>query len=219
MRRMIADKDGYNEEKYYKYIRYVVGLLNKTAFIRTKAYGTENLPKEGGYMMYPNHQGKYDAYGIVNVHEKPCTVVMDEAKSHTIFIRELLDTIRGKRLDKTDIRQSLTIINEVAKEVSQGRRYILFPEGDHFKGKKNTLSEFKKGCFKIPLKTKTPIVPVVLVDAYKVFNSPCLGKVTVQVHFLPPIFYDEYKDLKTPEIAQLVKGRIQEKLDELLGTK
>ena len=40
-------------------------LMKVTGGIHTKAYGQENLPKEGGYMMYPNHQGKYDALGIV----------------------------------------------------------------------------------------------------------------------------------------------------------
>ena len=44
------------------------------------AFGIENLPKEGGYMMYPNHQGKYDVYGIFCVHKKPLfmTYVYDD---------------------------------------------------------------------------------------------------------------------------------------------
>ena len=67
-----------------------------------------------------------------------------------------------------------------------------------------------------PLKTKAPIVPVALIDSYKVFNSFCLGPVTTQVHYLKPILYDEYGGLKTHEIADLVKVRIQEKLDEVL---
>lgn len=72
--------------------------------------------------MYPNHQGKYDAYGIVGVHEKPCTVVMDQAKSHAIFIREVIDMVKGKRLDKQDVKQAFTIINEITQEVKQGRQ-------------------------------------------------------------------------------------------------
>lgn len=215
MRQMIAS-DNYSEEKHYRYLQYVVRLMKKTCHIRTMVYGTENLPKEGGYIMYPNHQGKYDAYGIASVHEKPCTVVMDKAKSYTIFVREVIDLLRGKRLDKQDVKQSFSIIMEVSEEVKLGRRYIIFPEGGYDKEKKNTLIDFKAGCFKASQKSKTPIVPVVLVDSYKALDTSILGTVTTQVHFLEPIPYEEYKDLKTNRIADLVKERIQEKLDEVV---
>ena len=32
----------------------------------------------------------------------------------------------------------------------------------------------------------------------------------VQVHFLKPMYYDEYKDMKTTELALEVKTRIEE---------
>lgn len=214
MRQLIVSEN-YSEEKNYRYLQYVVGLMQKTGHIRTQVYGEENLPKEGGYVMYPNHQGKYDAYGIASVHKKPCTVVMDKAKSYTIFVREIIDMLRGKRLDKQDVKQSFSVIMEVSEEVRLGRRYIIFPEGEYDREKKNTLIEFKNGCFKASQKSKTPIVPVVLIDSYKALDTSIWGTVTTQVHFLKPIPYEEYKDLKTNQIAALVRERIQEKLDEV----
>lgn len=213
--RQLAAAEPYNEEEAYRYTQYVIGLMQKTGGIRTKGFGMENLPKEGGYMLYPNHQGKYDAYGIVATHEFPCSVVMDEAKSHVIFIRELVDVIRGKRMNISDTRQALTIINEMTKEVQEGRRFILFPQGGYTEDQKNTMGEFRPGCFKISLKSKTPIVPVVLWDSYKVYNTWQLRPVTTEVHYLPPIPYEEFAGLKTHEISAMVKLRIQEKLDEL----
>ena len=110
----------------------------------------------------------------------------------------------------------MKIINEVAKEVENGRKYILFPEGKFDNKKKNSLIEFKSGCFKICLKSKVPIVPVVLIDSYKPYNSWCLGKIQTQVHYLKPIFFDEYKELSTHEIAELVKNMIASKIEEAL---
>lgn len=214
MRQMTAAEE-YSEEKHYRYLQYVVGLMQKTGHIRTKVFGEENLPKEGGYVMYPNHQGKYDAYGIAAVHKQPCTVVMDKAKSYMIFVREIIDLLRGKRLDKQDVKQSFSVIIEISEEVKLGRRYIIFPEGEYDREKKNALIDFKSGCFKASQKSQTPIVPVVLVDSYKALDTSILGTVITQVHFLEPIFYEEYKDLKTGQIAALVKERIQEKLDEV----
>lgn len=211
----LAAAEPYNEEEAYHYAQYIIGLMQKTGGIRTKGFGMEHLPKEGGYMLYPNHQGKYDAYGIVAQHELPCSVVMDEAKSHVVFIRELVDLIHGKRMNINDTRQALTIINEMTKEVQEGRRFILFPQGGYTEEQKNTMGEFKPGCFKISLRSKTPIVPVVLWDSYKVYNTWQLCPVTTEVHFLPPIPYEEFAGMKTQEIAAMVKARIQEKLDEL----
>jgi 1-acyl-sn-glycerol-3-phosphate acyltransferase len=107
-------------------------------------------------------------------------------------------------------------INELIEEVKQGRKFILFPEGGYTEGKGNVLEEFKAGCFKVPLKTNTPIVPVAIIDSYKVFNSKITGTVKTQVHFLTPIMPEEYKGMKTKELAELVKSRIQKKIDEVV---
>ncbi|MBQ7924747.1 MAG: 1-acyl-sn-glycerol-3-phosphate acyltransferase [Lachnospiraceae bacterium] len=210
-----AKNDNYTEEECYSYLRKVVRFFEKKGHICTRVYGTEYLPTEGGYVMYPNHQGKYDAYGIVGAHEKPCTVVMDKAKSYDLFIKQVIDMIKGKRMDKEDVRQAFGIIAEMTEEVKQGRRYILFPDGAYDREKKNSLWEFKAGCFKVSQKSRTPIVPVVLLDSYMAWNSSRLGWVTTQVHFLPSIPYEEYQGLNTKQMAELVKARIQEKLDAL----
>lgn len=216
MRREADHPERYSEEERYHLARHVIRLMKLSGGIRTKVFGVENLPEEGGYMMYPNHQGKYDALGIIYTHPKPCSFVMDKAKSNTILVREFLDLLQGKRLDKKDVRQALTVINEVSEEVKKGRRYILFPEGGYEFNNRNKVCDFKAGSFKIALKTKVPIVPVTLIDSYKVFNSFTLGPVTTQVHYLKPILFEEYGQLKTPEIAGMVRQRIEEKIAEVL---
>lgn len=215
MRKKIKHPEDSSEEDAYAYVKYIVGLMQRTGRIRTEGYGMENLPKEGGYMLFPNHQGKYDAYGIVAVHDKPCTVVMDDAKSHYLLVTEIIDMLKGKRMVLNDPRQSLKIINEITQEVAQGRRYILFPEGGYVNGRGNAMGDFKAGCFRTALRSKTPIVPVAIIDSWKPYNSWQFSPVTTQVHFLEPIPYEEYRALNTTQIAQLVRGRIQQKLDEV----
>ena len=79
--------------------------------------------------MYPNHQGKYDLLGIITTHDKVLSFVMDKQKSHTMLVREFVDLVQAKRLEKDNPRQGLTIINEVAKDVKTDKRYVLFPVG------------------------------------------------------------------------------------------
>lgn len=154
MRHEADHPEKYSMEERYALCRHAIRLMKRTGGIHTKAYGTENLPAEGGYMMYPNHQGKYDALGIMDTHDRPCSLVMDKAKSNTILVKEFVDLVQGKRLDKKNVRQALSIINEVAKEVSNGARYILFPEGGYDFNNRNNVCNFKAGSFKIALKSK-----------------------------------------------------------------
>lgn len=215
MRNRADHPEKYSEEQRYALVHHVIYLMNKTGKIHTIAYGTENLPKEGGYIMYPNHQGKYDVLGIMYTHKKPCSFVMDKRKSHTILVREFVDLVQAKRLEKDNPRQGIHVINDVAKEISSGKKYILFPEGGYEFNNKNKVCDFKAGSFKIALKSQAPIVPIALIDSYKVFNSFQFGAITTYVYYLKPITYEEYKDMKTQDIANLVKERIQEKIDEV----
>ena len=202
MRYMADHPQKYSEAERYDMMRHCIDLMNKSGKITTEAYGLENLPETGGYIMYPNHQGKYDLLGIITTHDKVLSFVMDKQKSHTMLVREFVDLVQAKRLEKDNPRQGLTIINEVARDVKNGKRYVLFPEGGYKFNNKNKVQDFKAGSFKIALKSHVPIIPIALIDSYKVFNSFHFGPVTTQVHYLKPIEYDEYKDMKTKDILK-----------------
>ena len=64
-----------------------------------------------------------------------------------------------------------------------------FPEGGYRFNNKNKVCDFKAGSFKIALKSHAPIVPIALIDSYKVFNSFHIGPITTYVHYLNPISF------------------------------
>ncbi len=209
--------DKHTEEERYALANEMVTKMNKSSGYKTIAYGQENLPKEGGYMLYPNHQGKYDVLGIFTTHEKPLSFIMDEKRSHIILVREFLDLVEGKRLEMDNPRQTIRVFQEMAQELKAGRRFILFPEGGYKENNKNVVEPFKAGSFKLAQMSKVPIVPVALVDSYKVYNSDeDFGPVTTYVYYLEPIYYDDYKNLKTKDIALMVENRIKAKIAEHL---
>lgn len=132
-----------------------------------------------------------------------------------ILTSQFIDMIHGKRLIKDDVRQSVKLMQEISKEVAAGRRYIIFPEGGYHHNH-NNVCDFKPGCFKSAIRAKAPIVPVVLIDSYKVFEEWSLRKVTTQVHYLPPLFYEEYKGMTTQAVSDVVHGRIKKYIAEVL---
>lgn len=202
-----AHVGSYTEKDRYAMVRHMIAVMKFNGKIHTKVYGVENLPQEGGYVMYPNHQGKYDVLGIMWAHKLPCTFVIDKKRSGIPFAREFTKLLEASKLDKTDMRSQVKTISNVINQVKDGRRYIIFPEGG-YSDNNNDVHDFLPGTFKCSVKSKTPIVPVALVDSYKVFGINSLRPVNTQVHFLEPIYYDEYKDLSTKEIANLVQTKI-----------
>ena len=100
--------------------------------------------------------------------------------------------------------------------MKEGRNYLIFAEGTRSKNGNHPL-EFKGGSFKAATKARCPIVPVALIDTYKAFDTGSIEPLTVQVHFLKPMYYDEYKDMKTTEIAAEVKRRVEETIKEYGG--
>lgn len=212
----IADRpEPYDRQQAYDHVRYIVSLMQKTGHIKTVSYGAGNLPAEGGYLLCPNHQGKYDAYGIVAVHEKPLSVVMERERSYFVLVDEIVRILRGRRMDSDNPRHCLQVLRDTAADLANGVPYILFPEGAYDSQKHNSLWEFKPGCFKAAVRAQVPIIPVALVDSYKAYDSWQLTPVKTQVHYLEPIEPAQYADMTTFQIRDLVKARIQTKLDEL----
>ncbi len=208
-----------NSKKYtvnerYNIVRKVCKKVNIMGHVNIICRGTENLPKEDGFLLTPNHQGLFDVLLACDTCERPFSMVMRKDLEKVILLKQVMKAMDGKAIDRDDVRQGLKIINEMADEMKKGRNFLIFPEGTRSK-KGNIPGEFKAGSFKSAVKAKAPIVPVALIDSFKPFDIKDTKTVEVQIHYLAPINYEEYKDMKTVDIAKIVKNRIEKKiLDE-----
>lgn len=208
-----AHVDRYSEKERYELLQYIDNRAIRGGNIKIEAYGLENIPKENGFMFFPNHQGLYDVLAILDVCPKPFSVVAKKEIANIQFLKQVFACMKAYMIDRDDIKQSLQVIINVTNEVKKGRNYLIFPEGTRSKNG-NELLEFKGGSFKAATKAKCPIIPVALIDSFKPFDTNTTSQVTVQVHFLKPLYYEDYKDMNTKEIAALVRERIQNTIRE-----
>lgn len=199
----------YSEQEIYDMLRFIVLRANKGGNVHIDVYGKENIPKENGFMFYPNHQGMYDVLAIVEACSVPFSVVAKKEVGNIQFLKQVFACMKAYLIDRDDVRQSMQVIIDVSKEVALGRNYLIFAEGTRSK-LGNKLLDFKGGSFKAATKAKCPIVPVALINSFKPFDTNSIKPVNVEVHFLKPMLYEEYKDMKTTEIANEVKKRIAE---------
>lgn len=205
--------DKYTEEEHFKLLKFIDHRANKGGNVTIDAYGLDNIPKEGGCILYPNHQGMYDTLAIMAVCPRPFSVVAKKELANIQFLKQVFACVKAYAIDREDVRQGLKVIMNVANDVKNGKMFIIFPEGTRSKNG-NQVGEFKGGSFKAATKAKCPIVPVALIDSFKPFDTNSIKPVTVQVHFMKPLFYEEYKDMKTTEIAEVVQERIQKTINE-----
>ncbi|MCD7737260.1 MAG: 1-acyl-sn-glycerol-3-phosphate acyltransferase [Lachnospiraceae bacterium] len=211
--RIAAHPERYTMEERYAVIHEIAERGIKGGRVDVVSSGIENLPEEGGYILYPNHQGLFDIMVLIYLHKQPISAVLKKELAEIPLLKQIIICLGALSLDRSDARQGLQVVLQVAEEVKQGTKYIIFAEGTRSRDG-NKLLDFKGGSFKSATKAKCPIVPVALVDSYKAFDTGSVKRVTVQAHFLDPIPYEEYKGMKTPEIAAMVKGRIEAKIAE-----
>lgn len=200
--------DKYTEAERYALLKDIDRHANRGGRITIDAHGEENIPDEDGFMFFPNHQGLYDVLAIIEACPRPFSVVMKKEVQDVFFLKQVFACMKAIAIDRDDLRQSMRVIQQVAEEVKNGRNYLIFAEGTRSRDG-NRLLPFKGGSFKSAVKAGCPIVPVALIDSYKSFDTSSIAPLTVQVHFLEPIPYEDYRGMKTTEIAALVKEKIE----------
>lgn len=203
----------YTDEEHWKMLDFILRRANIGGNVTIQSSGVENIPKENGFIFFPNHQGMYDILAIMAA--APCifSVVAKKELANIPFLKQVFACVKAKMIDRENVRSGMRTIQEVTEEVKEGRNYLIFAEGTRSKNG-NQIGEFKGGSFKAATKAKCPIVPVALIDSFKPFDTNSLKEVIVQVHFLEPLYYEDYKDMKTTEIAELVQERVQKKINE-----
>lgn len=203
----------YPEPEKWRHIQYILKRAIIGGNIDLKVTGLENIPQEGGFMLYANHQGMFDVLAIAATCDIPLGAVLKKELYNIPFLHQIALCTQSFAMDREDVRQSLTVIQNVTEEVKKGRNYLIFPEGTRSR-KGNEMLDFHGGSFRCATKSKCPIVPIALVDSYKVLDEKGSKPVTMQLHYLPPIAYGEYEGMKPAEVAELVRGRIEAKVKE-----
>ena len=197
------------EQERWDHIRHILTLGIDSGNIHLEITGLDNLPEENGFMIYANHQGLFDCVALVYACPRALGAVCKKELKGIPFVQQVIHCTKSFLMDRDDARQSLTVIQEVTKEVAGGRNYVIFPEGTRSR-EGNKVQEFHAGSFRAAIKAKKPVVPVAVIDTHKVFDAKGSGPVHAQLHYLPPIMPEEFEGMKAQELCDMVKARIEE---------
>ena len=203
----------YTQLEKWQHIQYILQRAIRGGNVELTVTGVENIPAENGFMMYANHQGMFDVLAIAATCPNPLGAVLKKEIYNVPFIHQVAINTDSYPMDREDVRQSLTVIQKVTEDVKNGKSYLIFPEGTRSK-KGNEMLEFHGGSFRCATKSKCAILPVALVDSFRVLDEKGSKPISMEIHYLKPIAYEEFASLKPAEVAELVRERIAQKIRE-----
>lgn len=190
------------------FIRLIIKIMVIIVY-RPKVIGKENLPKDTGALICPNHVHNFDSAVMVTMIKRPVRVLAKEELFKNGFIRWLakifgIYPVKRGKADLQAIKISLKLLK-------QNELLLMFPEGTRngmAKGKKA-----KNGAVLIAATADKPIIPVGIQGSFKPFRK-------VVVNIGKPIYYSEYKDkIKDKEQASELTEKLMQEIIKLRDEK
>ena len=191
--------------KPLRYILSYVSVLLCVLLTRYSVSGVNNLPKEGPYILAPNHIDDVDPVPIAAAVKKPITFLMAQDQAELPWYKAWGPWSYGVLLvNRANVQ--ISTIKKIQKQINKKERICIFPEGT-IKGE--GLKEGKRGVAYFAIKNEIPIVPTAIIGTKGIIEKiKKLKRERVKVVFGKPIFVkkgDEEKKITQQAMATLKK--------------
>lgn len=153
-------------------LAFLGGMILTRLFIKLRAEGLENIPRETPYVIAANHETYVDGMWIATYlparHFKlfSCIAAKDLEDQHGLLGRLIVRVGRGIPIDRFGNPVRGLILAK--KKVDEGNILLVHPEGTRTSD--GRIAEMKDGAAYIALKSKVPLVPVFIDGGYEVFS-------------------------------------------------
>lgn len=173
-------------------------------FYPVKIYGKENIP-EGNCVIVCNHFRAIDCGFVADVYnKKDIKFLAKKELFKNKFIGKIIKSFGAIPIDREN--PDMKSVLEAMKILKSGGKLVIFPEGTRNVSGSTELQELKGGTAIFALKTKSPIVPVMMLDKAK-----CCKKTHIIVG--KPFELSDYYGKKTSEEdLKVIDGIIREKM-------
>lgn len=193
----------------YYIVRNILLLIYKIVY-NLSFEGTENIPKEGGYIYASNHRSYADPV-LISLPVKPRFAYMaKEELFHQNFFFTAVIKMMGA-FPVTRGKGDMQVIDTAVEKLKSGRNLVIFPEGTRSKDGK--VGSGKTGVALIAAKSGVDVIPVGIV-----FEGKLKFRKKVVVKFGKPINAKELEVGENPQPKELkpVKKLIMQNITELV---
>lgn len=201
---------------FYSIIHIILKIV-AAAYIRLQTIDIENIPKQGGVILAPNHPSDLDSFILgIAITRQLHTMGKEELfrRRFAGFIFRKLNAFPVKRgeIDRESIRIAIGVLKN-------GHVIDMYPEGTV--SKDGFLQEPRLGTAFIALQAKVPVLPAAIIGTFNVMSKgqrfPRPHKVVIK--FGRPLYFDEYYDKPyNKEILKFVTMQIMNEIKVLLNS-
>lgn len=201
---------------FYSIVHIILKIV-AAAYIRLQTIDIENIPKQGGVILAPNHPSDLDSFILgIAITRQLHTMGKEELfrRRFAGFIFRKLNAFPVKRgeIDRESIRIAIGVLKD-------GHVIDMYPEGTV--SKEGFLQEPRLGTAFIALQAKVPVLPAAIIGTFNVMSKgqrfPRPHKVVIK--FGRPLYFDEYYDKPyNKEILKFVTMQIMNEIKVLLNS-
>jgi 1-acyl-sn-glycerol-3-phosphate acyltransferase len=196
------------EDRAHRYLRGWARISIALARLQMTVAGLERLDLGRAYVFMPNHTSFLDVLLVfASIPHNFRFLVKEE-----FFSIPLLGlTVKSSGqipLDRKNPRKGLRSIRQGADLLKKGASIVVFPEGTRSCDGK--VSEFKTTLFVLPIRTQTPVVPVLIEGTFEALprGSVFLKRCPIKITFLDPLSPDFISDKDRVLYAEKVRQRL-----------
>ena len=132
-------------------------------FFRYRAYGRENLPREGAFVLACNHQSFLDPVFCGVAVKRHVTYMARDTLFKNWFFGPLISSVNAIPISRD--KPEIAVMRLVIDRLKEGAAVCLFPEGTRTED--GRIAAFKPGFGLLCRRSKAAVVPVLIDGAYE----------------------------------------------------
>ncbi len=133
---------------------------------RLKVKGAANIPKNGAYIICPNHSSFLDIFCIYTIFPNYFVFTGKKEIAKWPLFNIYYTSGMNILVDRESSTGSIKALKRMSLELEQGNPLVIFPEGTISRAVPQ-LAPFKPGAFAISIQKQIPILPVTFVTNWK----------------------------------------------------
>ena len=214
-------------DRTYAFLRHYVDICLHLAYRKIKYIGKERIPKDGAVIFAPNHTNALmDALVILAMDRRQKVFVARADIFRNPKIARILHffkimPIMRIRDGMEEVRKNTEIIHKSVDVLMDKVPFCILPEGRH--QAKHSLLPLSKGIFRIALEAESLMnnqMPLYILPVGLEYGNFFRFRSTVLVQIGEPINVSkvirEHQDLTQPELMNLMKDELTEKMKEVI---
>ena len=145
-----------SKKSFYRLVQKISPLVR--FFTRTKAHGTENVPKEGGFLLCSNHIAVRDVVLIGATCKRPIKFVAKKELFSVPILRSFVKAMGAVKIDRGG--NDVGAIRKSIELIENGEVVSIFPQGHRFPKVDPSTTPIKNGVGMVAYRSGCDVIPV-----------------------------------------------------------